>query len=295
MSITPLTTGLPFSSPTSVGEAHTQFYLTDDIPVEALPLLLQALYEQSHTVLNAQSKNQLQIINQQLETAQKRNLVLLESYTEKQLALLQSKENAMLGKLIQKTLVSAMATAAVISVGPGLTATFAGVSALFNGAEAVIKLIDYIYTKQGYSSYDTISNKISTTFIDTVKNYVPDALRYLPEQMHLLVDIFTLSTLFVANIQTKGAMYLYWIEQAVAHGVEIAHGVELANKEKQLADINAQQKINQALQNLLKRNLEMLQKSVRTHHQALEDYIKSTSDAINTHAETLQTMIHHIN
>lgn len=294
MTIQSLNTGLYSASSVPMIEA-TYSYLTDDTPVEALPLLLQGLYEQSHSALNTQSKHQLQLLNQQIETAQKRHLELIEIYTEKQLALLQSKENAVLGKFIRNTLVSVMATAAVINLGSGLTATLAGITALLNGAETAIKLVDYIQAKYGYSPYETLSNRISTVFIDTIKNYVPNALQYLPEQMHLVVDAFTISTLFLANIKTTGSLHLYSLGQTVLHGFEIVHGVEIANKEKQLADIHAEQKVNQALQALLKRNLETLQKSVRTHHRALEDYIKSTSDAINAHSEALQTMIHHIN
>jgi spore maturation protein SpmA len=266
----------PFSDPI------TSSLYDKDTPLEAIILLLCTLHEQSQAIQNAHTQDHMQTLQEQIEARQKHTLDLLEKSINKQLDLQAYKETASLGKLIQKSLLAVMATmAAVSTTGIFMPAVVASV-ALFTAADAAIDLISYAQVQLGgYTPEQTWAKQIKDIFDEVLTQHTdthPTWISYIADMRSLLMAaILVGSNMIYSNVIPLG-VHIGQVTLSVAEGF---HDIQVGRHQSQMAEISADQKINQALQDMLQQQLRLLQKGVGKQHKALEEVITSTSDALN--------------
>jgi DNA-binding transcriptional MerR regulator len=262
-------------------------------PLESIILLLYSLHENSQAIQHATTRAHMQTLQTQLEARQQQTLVLLEKSINKQLNLQAHYATAGLGKIIQKGLLAAMAGMALTSTTPGFMTAVAASVALFNAADAAIDLISYVQVHAGGTPPEQALAKQVRNIFDYVLNQHnphPTWASYLVETRTFLLAAVLLNTPMIFAHMDAFSFWLHLgqITLSVAEGI---YDIGLGQKQYQLAEISAEQKINQALQDMLKQQLSMLQKGIVKQNTALEDITTATSDALQQQADTT----HYIN
>jgi hypothetical protein len=263
-------------------------------PLESIILLLYSLHENSQAIQHATTRAHMQTLQTQLEARQQQTLVLLEKSINKQLNLQAHYATAGIGKIIQKGLLAAMAGMALTSTTPGFMTAVAASVALFNAADAAIDLISYVQVHVGgMPPEQALAKQVRNIFDYVLTQHTASYLAYasyLTEIRTFLLAAVLLNTPMIFAHMDAFSFWLHLgqITLSVAEGI---YDIGVGREQYQLAEISAEQKINQALQDMLKQQLSMLQKGIVKQNTALEDITTATSDALQQRADTA----HYIN
>ena len=259
-----------------------------DTPLESIILLLYTLHEQSQAVQNAHSQDHMRILQEQLEARQKHTLDLIEKSINKQLDLQAYKDTASLGKIIQKGLLVTMAGIAAVSATGVFMKAMAASVALFTAADAAIDLISYTQLQLGYTPEQTWATQIKNIFDEVLAQHTdshPRWISYITDMRGHLIAATLVASNAILTYPNAIPLWMH-IGQMTLSVAEGFHDIHVGRSQSQMAELSAEQKINQALQDMLKQQLSMLQKGVGKQHKALEDIITNTSDALKQQWDT---------
>lgn len=259
-------------------------------PVSEILYLLHAFHEDT-AERSKTFGTQAVHISRAAEKNQEEALLRIEAQVATQVGLSNSYQNVQLGSILSKVITAVMATFAVNTarkVDSHFLTGLAATGALLSAADALIQVAGYL---QGTSqdAIGTVENTLNRILEEYTGLVLPNtALDYLATIRHLL----TMGILLTSAVYPKSiAQMVYrWASVALSVG-RSAQEAQIGQTEKELADINAEQKALQIFQDLLKQLLMDQLKMLGTSTQTLEEYIRQICETLAKMTATSRTIM----